>query len=94
METSLQHKIKHRPLQQKKQRSLQQKKCLEPAPRSSVGLEPPSREKSRKLEVLLDGNLVVVICGFKVTGQIAKQQMQCNDITQGKNCKSISHQHQ
>jgi hypothetical protein len=50
---------------------------LERAPRSSVGLEPPSREKSRKLEVLLDGNLVVVICGFKVTGQSSK----CNAMT-------------
>jgi hypothetical protein len=57
---------------------------LKLAPRSSVGLEPPSRGKSRKLEVLLEGNLVVVICGFKVTGQIAKQQMQCNDSTQGR----------
>ncbi len=91
-ETSLQHKIKHRPLQQKKQKALEQKKCLKLAPRSSVGLEPPSREKSRKLEVLLDGKLVVVICGFKVTGQIAKQQTQCNDSTQYS--KSISHQHQ
>lgn len=73
---------KHRPLQQKKQKALQQKKCLKLAPRSSVGLEPPSREKSRKLEVLLDGKLVVVICGLKVTGQIAKQQTQCNDSIQ------------
>jgi hypothetical protein len=47
-------------------------------------LKPPSREKNRKLEVSLDGNSVVAICGFKETGQTAKQQIQCNDCTQGR----------